>query len=77
MPDKVGAGNGARTRDTKLGKLVLYQLSYARSKSLPISFLFIRYSPASVKQYFIFISFNHTALICSKILTLGRDQNKI
>ena len=27
---KHGAGNGARTRDTKLGKLVLYQLSYAR-----------------------------------------------
>jgi hypothetical protein len=26
-----GAGNGIRTRDTKLGKLVLYQLSYARS----------------------------------------------
>ena len=26
-----GAGNGDRTRDTKLGKLVLYQLSYARS----------------------------------------------
>jgi hypothetical protein len=25
-----GAGNGIRTRDTKLGKLVLYQLSYAR-----------------------------------------------
>jgi hypothetical protein len=29
-----GAGNGARTRDTKLGKLVLYQLSYARSSFL-------------------------------------------
>ena len=26
-----GAGNGGRTRDTKLGKLVLYQLSYART----------------------------------------------
>ena len=26
-----GAGNGGRTRDFKLGKLVLYQLSYARS----------------------------------------------
>ena len=25
-----GAGNGVRTRDPKLGKLVLYQLSYAR-----------------------------------------------
>jgi hypothetical protein len=25
-----GAGNEIRTRDTKLGKLVLYQLSYAR-----------------------------------------------
>ena len=27
---KNGAGNEIRTRDTKLGKLVLYQLSYAR-----------------------------------------------
>ncbi len=27
---KNGAGNEARTRDPKLGKLVLYQLSYAR-----------------------------------------------
>ncbi len=25
-----GAGNGGRTRDLKLGKLALYQLSYAR-----------------------------------------------
>jgi hypothetical protein len=28
--ERAGAGNGARTRDPKLGKLVLYQLSYAR-----------------------------------------------
>jgi hypothetical protein len=28
--DCVGAGNGDRTRDPKLGKLVLYQLSYTR-----------------------------------------------
>ncbi len=27
---RFGAGNGARTRDIKLGKLALYQLSYAR-----------------------------------------------
>ena len=27
---KDGAGDGSRTRDPKLGKLVLYQLSYAR-----------------------------------------------
>ena len=27
-----GAGNGARTRDPQLGKLMLYQLSYARSQ---------------------------------------------
>ena len=26
-----GAGNGTRTRDIKLGKLALYQLSYSRS----------------------------------------------
>jgi hypothetical protein len=29
-----GAGNGIRTRDTKLGKLVLYQLSYARPTNM-------------------------------------------
>ena len=28
--EALGAGDGVRTRDTKLGKLVLYQLSYAR-----------------------------------------------
>ena len=27
-----GAGNGIRTRDFQLGKLTLYQLSYARRK---------------------------------------------
>src|SRR5881296_3132242 len=27
----IGAGNGARTRDIQLGKLTLYQLSYARA----------------------------------------------
>src|SRR5271169_3403508 len=29
-PKDCGAGDGVRTRDTELGKLVLYQLSYAR-----------------------------------------------
>lgn len=33
--DRVGAGDGNRTRDTKLGKLVLYQLSYARVREHP------------------------------------------
>ena len=28
---KTGAGNGIRTRDPQLGKLMLYQLSYART----------------------------------------------
>ncbi len=31
----IGAGNEIRTRDTKLGKLVLYQLSYARPMPKP------------------------------------------
>src|SRR5215203_3159756 len=31
LGNKIGAGNGTRTRDIKLGKLALYQLSYARS----------------------------------------------
>src|SRR5207302_1204704 len=29
-----GAGNGTRTRDIKLGKLALYQLSYARPNGI-------------------------------------------
>ena len=33
-----GAGNGTRTRDPQLGKLMLYQLSYSRSL-LSIQFL--------------------------------------
>jgi hypothetical protein len=33
-----GAGNGIRTRDIKLGKLALYQLSYARVKPSLIQF---------------------------------------
>ena len=28
--DHLGAGNGTRTRDPNLGKVVLYQLSYSR-----------------------------------------------
>ncbi len=31
MKEKIGAGNGVRTRDPRLGKPMLYQLSYARS----------------------------------------------
>jgi hypothetical protein len=34
---QTGAGNGIRTRDPKLGKLVLYQLSYTRSEAFKIS----------------------------------------
>jgi hypothetical protein len=30
----LGAGDGIRTRDPKLGKLVLYQLSYSRDLAL-------------------------------------------
>ncbi len=30
LSESVGAGDGTRTRDLKLGKLSLYQLSYAR-----------------------------------------------
>ncbi len=33
---RIGAGNGIRTRDPQLGKLMLYQLSYSR---VPTRFL--------------------------------------
>lgn len=32
-----GAGNGTRTRDIQLGKLILYQLSYARLAELRLT----------------------------------------
>ncbi len=31
--ENVGAGNGTRTRDPLLGKQMLYQLSYSRSRT--------------------------------------------
>jgi hypothetical protein len=31
-PEKNEAGNGTRTRDPNLGKVVLYQLSYSRNR---------------------------------------------
>ena len=37
MMIKNGAGDGFRTRDPKLGKLVLYQLSYARFSKVIIT----------------------------------------
>jgi hypothetical protein len=37
-----GAGNGTRTRDFKLGKLALYQLSYSRSLSGEKSIQFLK-----------------------------------
>ena len=33
---KSGAGDEIRTRDPQLGRLMLYQLSYTRPKTLPI-----------------------------------------
>ena len=35
--EKVGAGDGVRTRDINLGKVALYQLSYSRVAELPLS----------------------------------------
>ena len=32
--DSLKAGNGTRTRDPQLGKLMLYQLSYARNTAI-------------------------------------------
>ena len=34
---RFGAGNGTRTRDVQLGKLTLYQLSYARPRGLTLT----------------------------------------
>lgn len=42
-----GAGDGGRTRDTKLGKLVLYQLSYARPLTLIILHFMVCYKNLS------------------------------
>jgi hypothetical protein len=39
---KTGAGNGVRTRDPELGKLVLYQLSYTRIRPHTAHFHTIR-----------------------------------
>ena len=39
---KSGAGNGVRTRDPELGKLVLYQLSYTRIRPHTAHFPTIR-----------------------------------
>src|SRR6266446_7947961 len=36
VPNYSGAGDEIRTRDPQLGRLMLYQLSYTRPKSLPI-----------------------------------------
>ena len=37
MPGKTGAGNRVRTGDIQLGKLTLYQLSYARARAVNIA----------------------------------------
>ena len=47
-----GAGNGVRTRDTKLGKLVLYQLSYARKIG------FISYDKTELLSIYLMINLN-------------------
>ena len=52
-----GAGNGIRTRDTKLGKLVLYQLSYARLGTLK-----------TLKLYLLFDGCQSFFLHCNKIV---------
>ncbi len=50
-----GAGNGIRTRDFQLGKLTLYQLSYARRfKKVPSS----KFQVPRVKKYFASSSLN-------------------
>ena len=36
LPANSGAGNGIRTRDPNLGKVVLYQLSYSRILSVKV-----------------------------------------
>ena len=52
---KTGAGNGARTRDPQLGKLMLYQLSYART--LCDSLLYsIRHNISIYRIYYIYFA---------------------
>ena len=38
MIEKVGAGDGVRTRDINLGKVALYQLSYSRLEGVSSTF---------------------------------------
>ena len=52
-PAERGAGNETRTRDTKLGKLVLYQLSYARLPAYQNGFLRQKYR--NVNYYIAFV----------------------
>ena len=47
-----GAGNEIRTRDSKLGKLVLYQLSYARKIG------FISYDKTELLSIYLMINLN-------------------
>ena len=47
---KTGAGNGVRTRDPELGKLVLYQLSYTRIRPHTAHFPTIRQAEILVRR---------------------------
>ncbi len=42
-----GAGNGVRTRDPQLGKLMLYQLSYSREENAILGLAANRIKPAA------------------------------
>ena len=51
---KIGAGNGAQTRDLCLGKAALYQLSYSRNSNTNITeiIVFVKY----LLEFFIIIN---------------------
>ena len=45
------AGNGTRTRDPNLGKVVLYQLSYSRDSELNIKFASCKLPPSRTPSF--------------------------
>ena len=67
----IGAGDGTRTRDIRLGKPTLYQLSYARKECGFIQFLYLHVNNKKLiysKSSFPLISFGTGSSIILRIV---------